>query len=139
MPGGVHEYMKAWDPEEDQIILEMLDTLGPKWSKIVQRLPGRTVSSVRNRWQRIDKGRKLREGTDYSAVPEQTWQCLMEWYGGGPSLTSGGVEGVAWVPAPVVPAMQRTASADPAAEEEVDSRGVQIEPPSPLMRATSAP
>lgn len=61
MPGGVHEYMKAWDPEEDQIILEMLDTLGPKWSKIVQRLPGRTVSSVRNRWQRIDKGRKLRE------------------------------------------------------------------------------
>ena len=34
---------------------------GSKWSKIVQRLPGRTVSSVRNRWQRIEKGRKLRE------------------------------------------------------------------------------
>ena len=33
---------------------------GPKWSKIVQRLPNRTVSSVRNRWQRIEKGRKLR-------------------------------------------------------------------------------
>tara|TARA_B110001452_G_scaffold139879_1_gene116249 strand:+ start:1304 stop:2326 length:1023 start_codon:yes stop_codon:yes gene_type:complete len=66
MPGGVHEYMKAWDPEEDQIILEMLDTLGPKWSKIVQRLPGRTVSSVRNRWQRIDKGRKLRESGQQS-------------------------------------------------------------------------
>ena len=55
MPGGVHEFMKAWEPEEDQIIMEMLDRLGPKWSKIVQRLPGRTVSSVRNRWQRIDK------------------------------------------------------------------------------------
>ena len=61
MPGGVHEFMKAWEPEEDQIIMEMLDRLGPKWSKIVQRLPGRTVSSVRNRWQRIDKGRRLRE------------------------------------------------------------------------------
>jgi len=61
MPGGVHEYMKAWDPEEDTIILQMLDELGPKWSQIVKRLPGRTVSSVRNRWQRIDKGRKLRE------------------------------------------------------------------------------
>jgi len=61
MPGGVHEFMKAWDPEEDQIIIEMLERLGPKWSKIVQRLPGRTVSSVRNRWQRIDKGRRLRE------------------------------------------------------------------------------
>lgn len=53
--------MKAWEPEEDQIIMEMLERLGPKWSKIVQRLPGRTVSSVRNRWQRIDKGRRLRE------------------------------------------------------------------------------
>ena len=41
--------------------MEMLERLGPKWSKIVQRLPGRTVSSVRNRWQRIDKGRRLRE------------------------------------------------------------------------------
>mmetsp|Transcript_2547 Transcript_2547/g.4957 ORF Transcript_2547/g.4957 Transcript_2547/m.4957 type:complete len:309 (+) Transcript_2547:157-1083(+) len=61
MPGGVHEFMKAWEPEEDQIIMEMLNRLGPKWSKIVQRLPGRTVSSVRNRWQRIDKGRRLRE------------------------------------------------------------------------------
>ena len=53
--------MKAWEPEEEQIIMEMLERLGPKWSKIVQRLPGRTVSSVRNRWQRIDKGRRLRE------------------------------------------------------------------------------
>jgi len=61
MPGGAHENMKAWAPEEDYIILEMHAQDGPKWSKIVQRLPGRTVSSVRNRWQRIEKGRKLRE------------------------------------------------------------------------------
>ena len=61
MPGGAHENMKAWAPEEDHIILEMHASEGPKWSKIVQRLPGRTVSSVRNRWQRIEKGRKLRE------------------------------------------------------------------------------
>ena len=42
------------------IILEMHEAEGPKWSKIVQRLPNRTVSSVRNRWQRIEKGKKLR-------------------------------------------------------------------------------
>ena len=52
---------QAWAPEEDHIILEMHKAEGPKWSKIVQRLPNRTVSSVRNRWQRIEKGRKLRE------------------------------------------------------------------------------
>lgn len=61
MPGGAHENMKAWEPEEDQIIMEMVNTEGPKWKSIVTRLPGRTVSSVRNRWQRIEKGRKLRE------------------------------------------------------------------------------
>ena len=32
-----------------------------RWSKIVQLLPGRTVPSVRNRWQRLEKGRKMRE------------------------------------------------------------------------------
>lgn len=61
MPGGSHENMRAWDPEEDQTIIELLETFGPKWSKIVQSLPGRSVSSVRNRWQRIEKGRKLRQ------------------------------------------------------------------------------
>ena len=43
MPGGAHEFMKAWDPEEDQIILEMVQAEGPKWKQIVKRLPGRTV------------------------------------------------------------------------------------------------
>lgn len=61
MTGGVHEHMRAWDPEEDNIIITLLEQIGPKWSRIVQQLPGRSVSSVRNRWQRIEKGRKLRE------------------------------------------------------------------------------
>lgn len=57
--------IQAWDPEEDHIIMEMHAAEGPKWKSIVKRLPGRTVSSVRNRWQRIEKGRKLREeGTE---------------------------------------------------------------------------
>jgi len=61
MPGGHHEHMKAWDPEEDHIILEMVSREGTKWSSIVSHLPGRSVASVRNRYQRIEKGRKLRE------------------------------------------------------------------------------
>jgi len=61
MPGGHHEHMKAWDPEEDHSILEMVTREGTKWSSIVSHLPGRSVASVRNRYQRIEKGRKLRE------------------------------------------------------------------------------
>ena len=66
MTGGRHECMRQWEPEEDQLILHLLQQLGPKWSRIVQQLPGRTISSVRNRWQRIDKGRKLREAGQQS-------------------------------------------------------------------------
>ena len=45
MPGGAHENMKAWEPEEDHIIMEMHAAEGPKWKSIVKRLPGRTVRS----------------------------------------------------------------------------------------------
>ena len=61
MPGGVHENMKSWQPEEDRRIIELLSEFGPRWSVIVDHLPGRTISSVRNRWLRIDKGRRMQE------------------------------------------------------------------------------
>lgn len=51
--------MRAWNPEEDRLIIEMISTNGPRWSNIVKMLPGRTISSVRNRWQRIQKGRRM--------------------------------------------------------------------------------
>ena len=43
MPGGYHANMKAWEPEEDDIIVEMLATKGPRWKIISKALPGRTV------------------------------------------------------------------------------------------------
>lgn len=61
MPGGLQIDAKPWAPEEDHVILALHAADGPKWSVIVQSLPGRTISSVRNRWQRLEKGRKLRE------------------------------------------------------------------------------
>ena len=58
--GGMHERMKAWEPEEDLMIVQMV-ARGCRWALIAQELPGRTVASVRNRWQRIEKGRRVRE------------------------------------------------------------------------------
>lgn len=43
MPGGYHANMKAWEPEEDDIINEMLAAKGPRWKIISKALPGRTV------------------------------------------------------------------------------------------------
>ena len=59
MPGGAHEVMKAWAPEEDELILEMVKQLGFKWMRIVEKFPGRTPASIRNRFARIKKGEKL--------------------------------------------------------------------------------
>ena len=61
MPGGAHETMRSWDPEEDEVILSMVEQIGNRWAQIVTHLPGRTVSSVRNRYQRIQKGVQMRE------------------------------------------------------------------------------
>ena len=44
----------CWSPEEDQIILAVVSREGPKWGRVVLRLPWRTVPSIRNRWQRIE-------------------------------------------------------------------------------------
>ena len=52
--------MRAWDPEEDTIIMEMVNTGRAKWKQIVKRLPGDGVAG-RMSYQRIEKGRKLRE------------------------------------------------------------------------------
>jgi len=61
--------IKAWEPEEDRIILALIAKIGPRWSKIVKHLNGRTTASARNRWQRIEKGRRQRENG--GMVPHQ--------------------------------------------------------------------
>ena len=55
-----HEKMAAWAGDEDAAILEMVVRHGPRWSKIAEDLPGRSVASVRNRYLRIQKGSQMR-------------------------------------------------------------------------------
>ena len=69
--------MKAWKPEEDGLIIELLRSYGPRWSIIVRHLPGRTIASVRNRWLRIDKVRRKQatwqEADDGQATNKCQW------------------------------------------------------------------
>ena len=46
----------VWTAEEDRIICEGVDVYGCKWRRIAAMLPGRSDSSVRNRWSRICEG-----------------------------------------------------------------------------------
>lgn len=44
-----------WTPEEDALIEEGVRRFGCKWRQIASSLPGRSDSSVRNRWMRLQK------------------------------------------------------------------------------------
>ena len=46
----------VWTAEEDRLICEGMYAFGCKWRRIAAKLPGRSDSSVRNRWSRICEG-----------------------------------------------------------------------------------
>jgi len=65
MPGGAHENMRGWSPEEDALLLKLIETSGKRWKLIAEALGdsagGRTPAMVRNRYLRIERGRWLTE------------------------------------------------------------------------------
>eukprot|EP00300_Choanocystis_sp_HF-7_P010207 c16840_g1_i1.p1 GENE.c16840_g1_i1~~c16840_g1_i1.p1 ORF type:complete len:477 (+),score=87.57 c16840_g1_i1:116-1546(+) len=52
----------SFAPEEDERILEFVQELGTRWSKIAQRLPGRTENAVKNRYHCFLKNRDSNGG-----------------------------------------------------------------------------
>lgn len=151
MTGGVHEHMRAWEPEEDTIIIHLIGELGPKWSRIVQQLPGRSVSSVRNRWQRIEKGRKLRETGQESknrcqrcGHPKRGHVCTAKLKGRGEASDSASVASEDVGTDSEMPLVRRSSSADStpfpsdAVAAACDSpRGCSTGPPTPGRRRES--
>jgi len=52
---GADHGRHAWSAEEDRVIVEGVARLGCKWREIAKFLKGRTDSSIRNRWMRLQK------------------------------------------------------------------------------------
>ena len=53
-----HDVMETWTAEEDRLLLHLIDVHGTSWKTIDGSFPSRTVSSIRNRYQRILNGMK---------------------------------------------------------------------------------
>ena len=53
-----HEVMETWTAEEDRLLLHLIDVHGTSWKTIGQSFNARSVSSIRNRYQRIINGSK---------------------------------------------------------------------------------
>ena len=50
-----HEVSKQWEPHEDMLILELIKQHGRKWKVLKHGFQGRSASSIRNRWQRLQR------------------------------------------------------------------------------------
>ncbi len=51
-----------WTVDEDNIIINISIIYGNKWKLISKHLPNRTTTAIRNRWQRIERAQKLKNG-----------------------------------------------------------------------------
>lgn len=43
---------EPWTQEEDEMLIEMHKEIGPKWVKMMKRLPGRSGNDIKNRWHK---------------------------------------------------------------------------------------
>ena len=53
--------MRAWEPEEDLLILKLVEEFGTKWATVQKSFTNRSVASIRNRYFRTKKGIQLVE------------------------------------------------------------------------------
>lgn len=60
----------AWGGSEDEKLMRLHDTLGPRWSNISKMLTGRTAQQCRARWFQLsaveDDGTDLTNGSDFT-------------------------------------------------------------------------
>lgn len=73
--------LKPWTPDEDKIIIEKVNELGTKWSRIASYLQGRSDNAIKNRWNTVLKDssqNNQNENTNLTASEELTSEKSQE-------------------------------------------------------------
>jgi len=53
---------RKWTIREDIAIIALSKKIGNKWNTISEHLENRTSTSIRNRWQRLQRAEKIKNG-----------------------------------------------------------------------------
>ena len=69
---GVDHGRSAWTTEEDELIMSGVEKFGCKWRKIAETLSGRSDSSIRNRWVRLQQQKAAESGAVAAQEPPRT-------------------------------------------------------------------
>lgn len=62
-------YKGRWTPEEDELLLQKVESLGCHWVAMVRYFPGRTDVILKNRWNLIKKAQTAAEDQPVEANP----------------------------------------------------------------------
>ena len=75
-----------WRPTEDRLILEGVETFGFQWRQIAALLPGRSDSSIRNRYKRLELMRKRQKRPTTASDVADEGQLDSHWHCESPDI-----------------------------------------------------
>jgi hypothetical protein len=75
---SLRKLMRPWTPDEDRLIWDKVDEIGPKWTKIAALLPGRSSYQAKARWLLLFRGQRRNCFRDASTPRKRSYRRRTE-------------------------------------------------------------